>query len=318
MQIHYGFDSEKAAEFPSMVQLTITTVCDMSCGHCPHSSFRKEYGYKPSMMSLDLYKKVADEVGQHPEATLRIFGWGEPLLHPDLPTMIEYAKGHGVGLVNLITNGLALNEARSAQLVQAGLDVLEVSIDAVTAQTYAAVRGVEKNLGRVEQNVMDYIRQRDVLHGHTYVCVSIINQPKAKPELNAFVEKWTPIVDDVIVRPFHDFMGYAADREQIVLPPRHPCRCLWSRFNVNSEGLVSVCFNDWHNQTIIGNMNDSTIAEIWKNDVYAKLRESHLQGTPKGICATCNDWIGASWEFPYEVLTRRAREKIGARKGDKV
>lgn len=316
MDMKYGFESKTAREFPSMVQLTITNVCDMSCYHCPHSEYIKRPDFKPSYMDMDLYRKIADEIGQHEDTSLRIFGWGEPLVHPQLVEMIRYAKDHNVGMTNLITNGLKLDKKLSTGLIEAGLDILEVSLDTLTRETYEKIRGSGRNFDRVVENVRRYVELRDELNGSTYVTVSIINQPKVKNELAQFIGHWSGLVDDVVTRPFHDFMGFAQDGDKIELPERYPCRCLWSRFNINSEGLVNVCFNDWFNESILGDVKDSdtTIEKIWKSKEYEKYRQSHLDGKPKGVCENCNDWIGASWELPYEVLIQKAKRKIEKRR----
>jgi pyruvate-formate lyase-activating enzyme len=311
----YGFDSAKAKDFPQIVQLAITNVCDMACGHCPHPVFKRSGTYRASYMNMDLYRKIADEVAVHPESSLRLFGWGEPLLHPDLVEMVGYAKDRGVGITNLITNGLQLNPEVSRGLIRSGLDVLEVSLDALSRESYHAVRGNPEHFDQVVRNIETYVRLRDELHGRTYVTVSMIRQPAVIDEAEAFAAHWASRVDDVVFRVFHDFMGYAKDKAEITLPIRHPCRTLWSRFNVNSAGLVSVCFNDWNNVSIIGDLNDphQSIEQIWAGEEYDSFRESHLRGEPKGICRDCNDWIGASWEMPYEVLFDKARRKIHAR-----
>jgi hypothetical protein len=209
----------------------------------------------------------------------------------------------------LITNGLKLAPSKARQLIDAGLDLLEVSLDANTRETYAKIRASEEKYDRVTDNIRSFVRLRDEMAGSTYTTVSIIQQPKAMHEVDDFVRDWSEIVDDVVLRRFHDFMGFALDKEEIELPKRHPCRCMWSRFNVNSEGLASICFNDWDNQDIVGDLNDpdTTIASIWQSLLYDEYRQSHLDGKPKGMCATCNDWIGASWTMPYEMLFEKAK-----------
>ncbi len=299
-----------------MVQLTITNVCDMACTQCAHPVYRREEGYKPSFMDMDLYHKITEEMKNHPWSVLRIFGWGEPLLHPHLAEMIAEAKARGIESTNLITNGLKLDQDISTKLVRSGLDVLEISLDAATPQTYALIRGSERNHQIVAENIRRYVQIRDDLKGWTYVTVSIINQPKAAHEIEDFRRAWQGIADDVIVRTFHDFQGYALDGGTITLPPRHPCRCLWSRFNVNSEGLVNICFNDWHNKDVLGDLKDpaASIAQIWTSPRYEEYRASHLDGKPKGICGKCRDWIGASWSTPYETLITRAQARIAERR----
>jgi len=55
-------------------------------------------------------------------------GIGEPLFHPRTVEWVAQAKAAGAR-VELITNGTLLTEKRSRQLIDAGLDLLWVSID---------------------------------------------------------------------------------------------------------------------------------------------------------------------------------------------
>jgi MoaA/NifB/PqqE/SkfB family radical SAM enzyme len=83
-------------------------------------------------------------------------GLGEPLFHPKTIEWIAAVKALGAQ-VEMITNGTTLTEKRSRQLVDSGLDVLWVSIDGATPESYADVRlGAEfpqviENLSRLRK-----------------------------------------------------------------------------------------------------------------------------------------------------------------------
>lgn len=77
----------------------------------------------------------------HVEALI-LNGIGEPLLHRDLESFIRHAKtlmpaGSWVGFQ---TNGLLVTPARAASLVEAGLDRICLSMDAVSAETFRTIR----------------------------------------------------------------------------------------------------------------------------------------------------------------------------------
>jgi len=63
-------------------------------------------------------------------------GFGEPLAHRRLVAMVGQAKALG-SPVELITNGTLLTEAVSRRLIAAQLDVLWVSLDGATPESYA-------------------------------------------------------------------------------------------------------------------------------------------------------------------------------------
>ena len=58
---------------------------------------------------------------------------GEPLLHPDLVALIRYMKARGQqrNIVVLITNGFLLTPQKVAALNDAGLDMMQISVDSI-------------------------------------------------------------------------------------------------------------------------------------------------------------------------------------------
>ena len=83
-------------------------------------------------------------------------GFGEPLGHPRIVDMVALAKQSG-SEVELISNGILLDDKMADRLVAAGLDRLWVSIDGASPASYADVRlgdhlpEIIANLERSEQ-----------------------------------------------------------------------------------------------------------------------------------------------------------------------
>jgi MoaA/NifB/PqqE/SkfB family radical SAM enzyme len=74
-----------------------------------------------------------------PKPELFIGGYGEPLSHPACLKMIEEAKSLGLR-VSLITNGILLDEDVSRKLIDLRLDMLWVSLDGASPESYTDVR----------------------------------------------------------------------------------------------------------------------------------------------------------------------------------
>jgi MoaA/NifB/PqqE/SkfB family radical SAM enzyme len=74
-----------------------------------------------------------------PVPTVFFGGLGEPLFHPRIAEMVTRVKSIGAA-AELITNGTLLDEKRARRLIESGLDVLWVSIDGATPESYADVR----------------------------------------------------------------------------------------------------------------------------------------------------------------------------------
>ena len=89
------------------------------------------------------WDKIADECAKF-GSYIRCTGGGEPLLHPELPEMIKDAKEKGAK-VWLNTNGSmfgpdSLGIERLEKIIDSGVDVIEFSMDAADAETYAKLR----------------------------------------------------------------------------------------------------------------------------------------------------------------------------------
>ena len=83
--------------------------------------------------------------------TIAFWGIGEPLMHPDIIEMVSRAKDLGVR-TEMISNGLLLDRRMAEGLTEAGLDMLVISVDGVSADTYGDIRS-GGNLNTVLHNV---------------------------------------------------------------------------------------------------------------------------------------------------------------------
>jgi MoaA/NifB/PqqE/SkfB family radical SAM enzyme len=93
-----------------------------------------------------------------PKPTVFFGGLGEPLFHKHTVAWSARAKATGAR-VELITNGTMLTEKRSRQIIEAGLDVVWVSIDGATPESYADVR-LGAHLPKVLENLARFRKMR--------------------------------------------------------------------------------------------------------------------------------------------------------------
>src|SRR5262245_22037046 len=108
-------------------QLVITDDCNLSCSYCT------EYMPGAAPVPLPVLQPRVDKLDALGVLVYDLLG-GEPLLHPDLVPLIRYmkAKQHHENIVVLITNGFLLNARKVAALNDAGLDLLQISVDSIT------------------------------------------------------------------------------------------------------------------------------------------------------------------------------------------
>lgn len=137
----------------SKVYIEPTNLCNIACRTCIRNNWDEAGG----RMTDETFTRILESL--RPLASMpTIFfgGLGEPLFHKQTVSWI--AQAHAAGArTELITNGTMLTARRCRALIDAGLDLLWVSLDGATPESYADVRlGAE--LPQVVANLA-YLRQ---------------------------------------------------------------------------------------------------------------------------------------------------------------
>ena len=136
-----------------------TNWCNFDCRTCMRNNWQVETGF----LAADTFERIMDGLEQvWPRPTVVFSGIGEPLSHGRIATMVK--RVHDLGCrTELITNGTLLTEKRARSLIDAGLDLLWVSLDGARPESYADVRlGAE--LPNVLENLWRFIRMRTIAH----------------------------------------------------------------------------------------------------------------------------------------------------------
>ena len=113
-----------------------TSRCNLNCRTCIRNAWEESQGD----ISAATWERVLGSLKELPFRPEIFFGgFGEPLLLPNIAGMVAQAK-LVARKVELITNGILLTEERSRELIDSGLDVLWVSVDGATPESYSDVR----------------------------------------------------------------------------------------------------------------------------------------------------------------------------------
>jgi MoaA/NifB/PqqE/SkfB family radical SAM enzyme len=145
-------------------QLVVTDDCNLSCGYCT------EFIPGAPPVPLPMLQARIDQLDALGVMVYDLLG-GEPLLHPDLAEIIRYIKGkrHGANLVVLITNGFLLTPQQVAAFNDAGLDLMQISVDSIvpTASSHKALKTVLPKLRMLAQEARFYVKVQSVLTEQT-------------------------------------------------------------------------------------------------------------------------------------------------------
>jgi cyclic pyranopterin phosphate synthase len=138
------------------LRISVTDRCNIRCFYCmPDERIR----FKPrdELLSFEEIARIANVAAKLGVRKLRLTG-GEPLLRADLPSLVRMlADIPGIDDLALTTNGILLAE-QAAALRAAGLQRLNVSLDALSEATFERISR-RKGLDRILQGIDAAIRE---------------------------------------------------------------------------------------------------------------------------------------------------------------
>lgn len=292
-------------DLPPRVILDLATKCNLRCHMCPvWGADEEQTDTVKGVMALEKARKVLDEV-MAAKPLIHPALYGEPTLAPSFKEIVRESKEKGF-TVAINTNGLTISDDLAKFIIE-NVDSISVSIDSVTPETLQKIRGIDK-LDKIEAAVHRLLEARGNRKAPR-IGVSFTTQDDNKHELDAFVARWTPIVDVVrIGNIFKDgyFQGFEVPEN------RTPCNALYLTMPVHNDGTVTVCCLDSWRQTNMGNVFETSVKEVWQGEKFQEVRRLHEEGrwSEVPVCDKCNGWV--QYLFDEEVrdglLIRRSPE----------
>jgi radical SAM protein with 4Fe4S-binding SPASM domain len=134
----FGLTKPQRFVAPLFAVWNFTNRCNLACRHCYQDSSRAALADE---LTLDEKLDVVDQIGKAHMPMLAISG-GEPTVSGDLLPVVRRAAGYGIH-TTLATNGTALTPKLAAELADAGLRYVEISLDSVDPARHDAFRGQE-------------------------------------------------------------------------------------------------------------------------------------------------------------------------------
>lgn len=177
---------------PDQLHIEISNICDLDCEYCSLKAM-----IKPKItMNIETFNTLRPYLRWASFVTLS--GLAEPLLNRHLIEFIKVIKRESPECtVSLITNAMLLTERMGSDLIEAGLDHLEFSIDGTDA---GLVEGIRKgtDLQKLMNHVRKFAEQRDSAKKRPGFGAAMVLQKKNYHELPKVVEFVSEVGVDVL------------------------------------------------------------------------------------------------------------------------
>lgn len=282
--------------FPLHLDLDIISSCNLRCVMCAQTILKSKGTIQHmGSMSLEFVKYLIDQGAGNGLASIKFNFQGEPLLHVDLPAMIEYAKHSGIVDTSINTNATLLTMDKSLELLESGLDNIFFSIDSSEKERYEAIR-VGADYDVVMENVQQFLHLKQKLGKHrVQTGVNMVVLEENRGEIRKMEDYWKERVDTFSWGlEQHTSVLEASGKNNRQPIPHFCCSQLWQRMFIVWDGTCVPCCMDSRHELVLGNAHNLTVAEIWQNSpLYKCLRDYHKSGDCLAVplCKACS--------FPY-------------------
>lgn len=262
-------------KFPIHLLVELTSACNLKCIMCfqSDSSFRtKEYiGH----MKFEVLKNVIDQAYKGGTSTISFASRGEPLLYKHFEDALKYVSGKFLE-IKINTNATRLDEDKAHTILKYCDNLLLVfSVDSYESESYAKIR-----VGGDFNKVINNIRKFQEIKKKFYPNVKVITRLSGvildeKQNLDQLKHFWHREVDEISLEKAE--LMFDTYHNPLCKIDSH-CNYLWENMFVWYDGTCNPCDLDYKSKLKVGNINDSTLSEIWNSEIYNKFRNKHAMG----------------------------------------
>jgi radical SAM protein with 4Fe4S-binding SPASM domain len=282
----YMFGREEQYGYPNEIVLELTNHCNLKCVTCPHPKMERTKGF----MSMELIDKILEQAeGKIELVDLDMFG--ESLMHKQVFEIIEKCRAKGIATL-LNTNMTWEPKELLQELATKGPDMLVLSIDGATKETYEAVR-VGGKWEKVIENVDFFLNQTP----RSYTVLQMVVSSMTESDVDPFMKYWKGKADRLRLHPYEVLDPECQDLAITVEGTAHkkPCVLPWRKMAISWDGTVVPCCADYDKIHPLGNASEQSISEIWNGEPLRDFRRKHSGGKAGDIklCSTCNGFAAS-------------------------
>ncbi|KOX94419.1 radical SAM protein [Haloarcula rubripromontorii] len=167
---------------PLVLIWEVTQACELACKHCRADAQPRRH---PDELSTAEGKALLDQAREFGEGQLVVLSGGDPLAREDLPALVDYGTERGLRMTMTPSGTTSLTRDRLADLDDAGLRRLALSLDGGDSDAHDAFRG-ESGSFEATMAAAEAAQDLDIpLQINTTVCAETVEQLPAIRDLVA-------------------------------------------------------------------------------------------------------------------------------------
>lgn len=290
--------------WPIHMNIELTNYCNLRCEVCPTGTGRLERERRA--IDPALFERLLNEAGPY-LLTSTLWGWGEPLLHPELSDILRIQHNRGISTF-LSTNGQKLEDDRVLQaLIDHPPTYLIVCLDGLTDETNSKFRTGAK-LAPALYGVRELARIKKerhlrfpILH-HRFIAMSHNEQEltelpdfSAANQFDLLTIRTLSIIDapDDSFNKFKpydkDLCAYEYENGRTVKRKDFICEKAFTFPAVFVDGSVTACDQDFNGQQTLGKIEGcTTFKDVWFGTRAKEIRKTIRDSFENfSFCSNC-------------------------------
>lgn len=289
---------------PLSLTVLASGVCNFRCHYCVHGTddpVMDKIKSTAPFMTLETARLLAKrlqegicQTGTNAQPLKRIIlaGYGEPLLNREIAGIVAAFKQARVAQqVVIVSNAAALSRDVADGLIDAGLDLLRVSIQGITDQQYWEQSRTKVDVASLCENLRYYYQHKKP--GQTVYLKIMNEQLENDMQRRRFLELFGDLCDEIAFESLAPVLSKSSKTEETAFgkgineqAASHAqiCPIPFYSLHVLSNGDIATCCYYDH-CTTFGNVKKDSILQVWRSGAYKQFLAAQLQG--KSACGDC-------------------------------
>jgi radical SAM protein with 4Fe4S-binding SPASM domain len=284
---------------PYVLFLDPCGACNFKCKFCPCNNSDYLSQQRHEVMDMELFQKILADIEEFPQQ-IKVINLYGPLLHRNYVEMAKEIKDRNLCReLRCTTNGYMLSPELNRKLVSTGIDMIRISVEALTNEDYGDICDVSMDFNKFVENIRDLY---EVSRGtNTKVSVKILNVAlRDEKDAEHFYDIFEPISDYTYIQDttqawaeFEAYVpkgNYEAGNIGDMMDEDKICSFSLTNMAIHSNGSVGVCPQDWKFATEYGNVRKTALLELWNSKKLRGFQIAHLSGNRRKIpyCRDCD------------------------------
>lgn len=269
------------------INIETTSWCNFKCFFCPNSFLNRS----KNLMNDMLFRKIIDElVDMGYKGEIRLHQSNEPLTDLNICSKVEYIRKNLKSNVGFYSNGSLLSLEKLEKLYDVGLNFLGVEAY-ISEQQFEIYK---KKFEKFSKNKNVILHCQDKNGGYSYA--NLKTRFKTDDLFITLSRRYVKRNNEI----FFDYNSVKVTSRCGIIPSKLKCKeniCVrpFRKLQINWNGYVNLCCEEWLYGAIMGDLNKNSIVDIWNGKKFFKYRQL-LQYSNRSMypCNVCN-FSGGTW-----------------------